>query len=100
MNKDTARGYLPLVQALADGKTIQWRSSTGEWLDLEHVSLGDLPERYRVKPEPRTVYVLTLPRTGLIQHAFWTEERAQVMADTYGYVLTEFKEVLNEQQVG
>ena len=33
MNKDTAKDYLPLVQALAEGKTIQLFSDCDGWED-------------------------------------------------------------------
>lgn len=37
MNKDNAKDYLPLVQALADGKVIQGKFLDG-WRDLNVVS--------------------------------------------------------------
>ena len=53
MNKENAREYLPLVEALADGKIIQAKDS-GEWFDLgEEVTFSFYPDEYRVKPEPR-----------------------------------------------
>jgi len=52
MNKDNAAQFLPLVQALADGKTIQ-KIQRDTWEDLESHSFYDEPERYRIKPEPR-----------------------------------------------
>jgi hypothetical protein len=52
MNKENAHQYLPLVQALAEGKTIQTR--VGDvWLNCESVDFCNQPERYRIKPEPR-----------------------------------------------
>ena len=51
MNKDTAKDYLPLVQALADGKTIQ-SNHNGEWFDLPSPSFCDPISLYRIKPEP------------------------------------------------
>lgn len=51
MNKHNAHLYLPLVQALAEGKTIQHKSDI--WLDLEDATFVDDPKRYRIKPEPR-----------------------------------------------
>ena len=53
MNKTDAHLYLPLVQALADGKTLQCKDITGEWLDLLNVTLAGEPQHYRIKPEPR-----------------------------------------------
>lgn len=52
MNKNTAKDYLPLVQALADGKTIQLQSGNS-WLDIEETKFNYDPSEYRIKPEPR-----------------------------------------------
>ena len=51
MNKDNAKQFLPLVQALADGKTIQHLCNG--WEDLESVNFSYTPETYRIKPEPK-----------------------------------------------
>jgi hypothetical protein len=57
MNRENALLYLPLIQALADGKIIQYKHKRDSWMDLEdHVIIGfyDKPQNYRIKPEPRT----------------------------------------------
>lgn len=52
MNKDNAKDYLPLVQALADGKTIQCRPLSGDlWRDVSQVHFYNEPDHYRIKPE-------------------------------------------------
>jgi hypothetical protein len=51
MNKDNAHLYLPLVQALAEGKEIQIRIGD-EWQDREDVNFGVNPNAYRIKPAP------------------------------------------------
>ena len=60
MNKDNAHLYLPLVQALADGKTIQMADAVNinregyDWSDDEGEIMFDSPiEYYRIKPEPK-----------------------------------------------
>lgn len=56
MNKDNAKDFLPLVQALAEGKTIQINDgseSLPEWRDLVDVSFSHHRILYRIKPEPR-----------------------------------------------
>jgi hypothetical protein len=64
MNKENAHEFLPLVQALADGKTIQMRDVVSEeitlWYDLDpsDIYFRADPEEYRTKPEPRTWKVL------------------------------------------
>lgn len=52
MNKDNARDYLPLVQALAEGKTIQYYSpTTAKWYDFPDVAFDRPVTSYRIKPE-------------------------------------------------
>ena len=52
MNKFNAKEYLPLVQALADGKTIQYYSpTTTKWHDETTVSFNHPPDSYRIQPE-------------------------------------------------
>ncbi len=52
MNKDNAKDYLPLVQALAEGKQIQIRDHGG-WHDETNPNFVLEIERYRIKPEPK-----------------------------------------------
>jgi len=53
MDKNNAKDYLPFVQALADGKTIQ-HLSDGEWIDLSQVLFcNEDASEYRIKPEPK-----------------------------------------------
>jgi hypothetical protein len=49
MNKDNAHLYLPLVQALVDGKTVQ-ASVPPDWVDIDDMDLGREPSDYRIKP--------------------------------------------------
>lgn len=64
MNKENAHLFLPLVQALANGKTLQWKpedEGSECWGDLDEIEfcMYDDPSCYRIKPEPRTweIYV-------------------------------------------
>ena len=66
MNKDTAHLYLPLVQALADGKTIQTTNSDGEWMNTDEPGFMLDIKHYRIKPEPREWTVRRNTCTGLI----------------------------------
>lgn len=52
MNASNAKDYLPLVQALAEGKTIQVMD-LGDWIDLQYVTFERRASSYRIKPEPR-----------------------------------------------
>ncbi len=57
MNKDNAAQFLPLVQALAEGKEIQFKSQFDEkWSDFRpgcNWSFEGRPECFRIKPSPK-----------------------------------------------
>ncbi len=58
MNKENAKDYLPLVQALSEGKTLQRKtSSDSEWADITECAFTFDIECYRIKPEPRRIWV-------------------------------------------
>ena len=61
MNKDNAKDFLPLVQALADGKTIQYSGGDGKWYDADPCYFNLSPEQYRIKPEPRVIWLNEYP---------------------------------------
>jgi hypothetical protein len=64
MTKETAKDYLPLVQALADGKTIQIQptpNGNGPWKDLFDPEFSESHTCYRIKPEPREIWVNEYP---------------------------------------
>lgn len=53
MTKENAHLYLPLVQAFADGKPLELRLLSGDWVDAgDPIHFSDKPDRYRIKPEP------------------------------------------------
>ncbi len=79
MNRHTAKLFLPLVQALADGKTIRGRASAKhDWVDFEdgeEVDFTDPPDHYQIKPEPFECY-MNIYDTG--SHIAWdTREEAE-----------------------
>ena len=61
MTREEAKELLPIIQAFADGKVIQFRCKTGEWLDIEWLDIINYnkfdfilsPDDYRIKPEPK-----------------------------------------------
>lgn len=65
MTRDNAKDYLLLVQALADGKTLQELYS-GSWVDLPYVEFSFEPAHYRIKPEPREFWINTYPRYSCV----------------------------------
>ena len=60
MTKHNAYLFLPLLQALVDGKNLQFQSGefgNSRWDDFgetEEIGFYDDPQYYRIKPEPRT----------------------------------------------
>ena len=64
MHQQNAHKYLPLVQALANGKTIQC-NDRGEWVDVDSLYTDVYgPDEYRIKPEPRTFKMWLYHSTG------------------------------------
>lgn len=54
MNREKAKSFLPLIQALAEGKTIQMLDENNNWTDSLSINVEyDSPEVYRIKPEPK-----------------------------------------------
>ncbi|WP_308397914.1 hypothetical protein [Prevotella sp.] len=59
MDREQAKELLPIIQAFAEGKTIQSKRINGTWIDLEMktalniISLIDQPQKYRIKPGPK-----------------------------------------------
>ena len=57
MNRERAKELLPMIQAFADGKEIEYRSlSLGKWIPTSTPSWEDVVE-YRIKPEPREWWI-------------------------------------------
>jgi hypothetical protein len=61
VNREEARKLLPIIQAFAEGKTIQVLIIGRDWEDVAVDGFGSSfsfnPENYRIKPEPRVIYV-------------------------------------------
>ena len=52
MTREEVKKMLPIMQAYAEGRTIQFLDG-GKWLDLCESDFYKSPERYRIKPEPK-----------------------------------------------
>lgn len=77
MNASNAQDYLPLVQALAEGKTIQVIDILdGGWIDIHSMDLGAPANHYRVKPEPREIWVNRHEDAGLSCNFYASREAA------------------------
>ena len=54
MTKENAHLYLPLIQALAEGKTIEYGSGS-IWGQVNEPEFIYPPQYYRIKPEPAMI---------------------------------------------
>jgi len=84
MNKDNAKDYLPLVQAMAEGKAIEGYFELDEkWMQLVEVRFDAPASQYRIKPEPREVFIPRWP-DGFEGASYDSEEEARkaVSVDT------------------
>lgn len=52
MTREEAKEMLPIIQAYAEGKTIEYRESGGAW-KVAHTPTWSSCLFYRIKPEPR-----------------------------------------------
>ena len=52
MTREEVKKMLPIMQAYAEGRTIQFLDG-GKWLDLYESDFYKSPERYRIKPKPK-----------------------------------------------
>ncbi len=59
MTRDDAKQLLPIIQAFADGKTVQYGSCHGlnTWVDATHPTFDTLGTQWRIKPEPREFFL-------------------------------------------
>lgn len=94
MNKDNAAQYLPLVQALAEGKVIQIQDNDGFWYDSGYEPLFNLArDRYRIKPEPRKAWVWWPPVDSYyVPSMFFTKSDADSFARKEGGHIVEVTE--------
>ena len=53
MTREEAKELLPLIKALAEGKTIQLKRDTNIWVDIKNPAFNMKPSDYRIKPEPK-----------------------------------------------
>lgn len=95
MNKDNARDYLPLVQALADGKVIQvlkWRcAGPREWEDIGDPDFRNTAAEYRIKPEPREIWVNEYTSGGRYMYCTKNDAQKNVVE---GGITRRYREVL------
>lgn len=52
MNREQAKELLPIIQAFAEGKTIEYYSNDN-WIEDKNFNFIDKAQNYRIKPEPK-----------------------------------------------
>lgn len=92
MNASNAKDYLPLVQALVEGKTVQYRLLGEKWSTGGDVDFSLPPDQYRIKPEPREIWVNRFPdgHEGLT----WYETEEAANRAYVGAVQVRYREVI------
>ena len=53
MTREEAKELLPIIQAFAEGKTIEVLHSNGEWTESDKVYFNLPSNHYRIKEEPK-----------------------------------------------
>lgn len=53
MNRQQAKDLLPIIQAFAEGKVVEMKTSKGNWEVQEEMSFVLAPQKYRIKPSPK-----------------------------------------------
>lgn len=95
MNASNAKDYLPLVQALADGRVIQ-HSPTGAspwWDDAEDLDFTDSPSNYRIKPEPKEIWMNRYPN-GVESGPYDSEQEAHRLRANDTSIPVRYREVI------
>ena len=102
MNRERAAELLPIIQAFAEGKVIQWQYDDEPNKDTWRIVLYDegVTERtdviYRIKPEPEVIYVNKRKNGGYYQYSSYDMAVAGLkgIEDSYEYIAKKFQEVM------
>ena len=52
MTREEVKAKIPIIEAFAEGKTIQFYED-GKWFDLDEADFNYPTDKYRIKPEPK-----------------------------------------------
>lgn len=53
MDRNQAKELLPIIKAFSEGKVIQVKQTTGNWMSYCDIAFNSDPKCYRIKPEPK-----------------------------------------------
>lgn len=65
MTQEQAKQLLPIIQAFAEGKQIQYKVIDDQWRDLHDTRFELNVTDYRIKPEPREFWIEILENSVL-----------------------------------
>lgn len=95
MNPERAKELLPIFTAFAEGKSIQIKygaSTDWEWRDLRNPQFGSEKAEYRIKPEPKEVWVNEYIGGGCC--AYLTKEAAEIHVRGCSRIAVLYREVI------
>ena len=91
MNRDRAKKLLPIMQAFAEGKDIQYHDHKDGWVTDDPEFHEDL--EYRIKPEPEVIYFNKKKLGERFSYGYHNEIRARMDAQAgydYEYIAKKF----------
>lgn len=94
MNASNAKDYLPLVQALSEGKVIEFHDGHGGWNVDKEWDFSYPADQYRIKPEPREIWVNRFPDGHDALTWYESEESAHRAYGRVGAVQVRYREVI------
>lgn len=53
MNREQAKELLPIIQAFAEGRPIEFKDSYEKWVESDLMAFDLSPKNYRIKREPK-----------------------------------------------
>ena len=87
MTREEAKELLPIIQAFAEGKIVQYKNDFCEWEDVkigENLGFTESPSTYRIKPELKY-------RPFKTQEECWKEMRKHL---DFGWVISKFSNII------
>jgi len=96
MNRDRVKQLLPIIQAFAEGKNIEYYLGDGSWVKATNIDFSDNLESYRIKPEPEVIYVNCLKNNiEVFKYPTRTEAiDAACVTWSYDYIAKKFIEAI------
>ena len=89
----TPQGMINVIQAHMDGKEIQATNSAGGWSDARFPRWDFIRQGYRIKPEPKTIWVNEYDNRG--KYIYGSKRAAESMAgEDVSRIAVKYQEVI------